>query len=177
MGGMNTRMTKEENTTKAVMSIIRTGDIVNRFLEIELRKHDTSPPRFAVMNALFVHGGVMSPSNISKWIFRAKHSVTSMLKVLVNMGYVKREPNGSDRRSVSIVVTEKGWKATERMIPIAEEMSQRILSCLHKEQIDTLMDILNQIRRHLLSELAVLETTNECKKGEPLESNSVTLQQ
>jgi DNA-binding MarR family transcriptional regulator len=64
------------------------------------------------MNALIVLGGEMSPSEISKWIFRAKHTVTSMLGVLENIGYVKREPNGDDKRSVNIIITKKGWKAT-----------------------------------------------------------------
>lgn len=156
-------MKKQWNkTTKAVMSIVRTSDIVNRYLEIELRKSRSSPARFAVMNALLVHGGTMNPSKISKWIFRAKHSVTSMLKVLENIGYVKREPNGSDRRSVNIVVTEKGWKSTEVMIPRAEEISQKILSCLDEKQVDTLMDILRQIRKHLLRQLTVPETTTKC---------------
>jgi len=142
--------------TTAVMSVMRTADIVNRFLEFELRKHGSSPPRFAVMNALFIHGGTMSPSNISKWIFRAKHSVTSMLKVLENIGYVKRELNGNDRRSVDIVVTGKGWKATDKMILIAEDISEQVLSCLDEKEIDTLMDILKKIRKHLLSKFNML---------------------
>jgi len=149
----------ENLRTIAVMSIIRTADIVNRYLDIELRKLNTSPARFAVMNALLVHGGTMSPSKISKWIFRAKHSVTSMLQVLESIGYVKREPDGNDRRSVNIVVTKEGWKSTEKMIPSAEEMNQKILSCLDESQIETLMEILKQIRRHLLSNFVPSGTT------------------
>jgi DNA-binding MarR family transcriptional regulator len=150
--------------TIAVMSIIRTADIVNRCLDIELRKLNTSPARFAVMNALVVHGGTMSPSKISKWIFRAKHSVTSMLQVLESIGYVKRKPNGNDRRSVNIVVTKEGWKSLEEMIPRAEDMNQKILACLDEKQIETLMEILKQIRRHLLSKFRLIETTENIEK-------------
>jgi len=138
----------------AVMSIIRTTDIVNRCLDIELRKWGSSPPRFSVMNALVVHGGTMHPSDISKWIFRAKHSVTSMLKVLERIGYVERKPNEMDGRSVDISITQKGWNATNTMMPIAEDMGKKIMSCLDENEIDSLLEILKKIRRYLLIELS-----------------------
>jgi len=148
----------------AVMSMVRTQDIMNRFLEIELGKYGSNPPRFAVMNALIVHGGTMRPSEISKCIFRAKHTVTSMLKALENIGYVKRIANENDRRSVKIVVTEKGWKSTDMMMPIAQEISQQILSCLDEEQIETLMITLRQIRRHLLTKMTSSGSAESAQK-------------
>jgi DNA-binding MarR family transcriptional regulator len=136
------------------MSIARTGDILNRYLEIELAKHGSSPIRFAVMNALFVHGGVMVPTAIGKWTFRAKHTVSSMLSALEAIGLLQRKPNQSDGRSVNVMITEKGWEATKRMIPLAEDVSQRALSCLDEEQIDTLMSLLRFLRKHLLKQIS-----------------------
>ena len=139
--------------TKTVMSIVRTADILNRYLEIELAKHSSSPIRFGVMNALFVHGDTMTPSAISKWTFRTKQSITAMLHVLENMGFIRREPKEKDNRSVNIVVTEKGQSATKRMIPIAEKINSEILSCFDDEQVKTLMNLLKQLRKHLLKQI------------------------
>lgn len=161
-----------ENKTKVIMSLLRTADVINRFLEIELRNHGSSPARFSVMNALIVHGGKMSPSNISKWLFRAKHTITSMLGVLENIGYVRREPNGDDQRSVNIVVTQKGWRATEVMIPNAEEMGRKILSCLDDKEVENLMDSLKQIRRHLFSELKSMQNNKKTDRGKRLKKDS-----
>jgi len=133
---------------------------MNRFLEIELGKHGSKPPRFAVMNALLVHDGTMKPTEISTWIFRAKHTVTSMLKALENVGYIKRIANENDRRSVDIVVTEKGWRSTDNMLPIAEDISKKILSCLDEKEIDTLRDILRKIRKHSLIQLSAPQITS-----------------
>lgn len=149
-----------QKKTTAVMSMVRTQDIMNRFLEIELGKYGSNPPRFAVMNALLVHGGTMRPSEISKWIFRAKHTVTSMLKALENIGYVKRIANKNDRRSVNIVVTEEGWKSTDKMLPIAEDISKKILSSLDENEIDVLLNILKKIRKHLLIQLSAPQITS-----------------
>lgn len=140
--------------TRVVMSIVRTADVLNRYLEIELAKQGSSPIRFGVMNALFVHGGTMTPTAISKWMFRAKQSVTAMLYILEGIGFIQREPSEDDGRSVNIVVTEEGWKATGSMIPIAEELSQRALSCLDEEQIETLVNLLRQLRKHLFKQIS-----------------------
>jgi len=143
---------RNKRGTEIVMSIVRTSDVLNRFLEIELAKHGSSPIRFGVMNALFVHGGKMTPTTISKWTFRAKHTISSMLHVLEDIGFICREPNVNDRRSVNIVITEKGWDATEKMIPVSEEINHKVLSCFDDEQIETLMNLLKQLRKHLFKQ-------------------------
>jgi len=162
----------ENKITKAIMSLIRTADVINRYLEIELGNYGSSPARFSVMNALIVHGGKMSPSNISKWLFRAKHTITSMLGVLEDIGYVKREPNGDDRRSVNIIVTKKGWRATDTMIRNTEEMGQNILSCLDDKEVENLIDSLKQIRRHLFSELKSMQNNKNTDRRKRLKRAS-----
>ena len=124
-----------------------------RYVELELSKVGSSTTRFGVMNALVVHNGTMTPTGLSKWMFRAKHTITSMLGVLERIGYVRRQANEHDRRSVNIVVTEKGWAATNRMTPLAETLSTRALSCFNEEELNTLMALLKTFRRHLLFQI------------------------
>ena len=153
-----------QKKTKAVMSIVRTHDVINRFLEIELGKYGSNPSRFAVMNALLLHDGKMTPTEISKWIFRAKHTVTSMLKALEKIGYIERAGNDNDRRSVDIVLTERGWRSTDNMLPFAEEISKKMLFTLDEKEIDALLDILKKIRKHLLIQLSAPQITRRNEK-------------
>ena len=139
--------------TKTIMRIVRTTDILNRYLEIELAKQGSSPIRFGVMNALFVHGGTMTPTAISKWTFRTKQSITAMLHILEDTGFIRRESKEDDNRSVNIVVTEKGQSATKRMIPIAAKINSEILSCFDDEGIETLMNLSKQLRKHLFKQI------------------------
>ena len=140
---------------KVIMSIARSADILNRYLQIELAKHGSSPIRFGTMNALFVHGGEMTPTHISKWLFRAKHSITVMLNTLSEIGLIRRKPSSKDGRSVNIVITEKGWKSTQKMIPIAENISEGALSCFNDKEMQTLMELLKKFRKHLLKKLNI----------------------
>lgn len=136
-----------------VMSFMRTFDILNRLLEIELAKYKTSPIRFAVMNAIVVRGVRMVPTAISKWVYRTPRTVTSMLDSLERNGLVCRESNSKDRRSINAVVTEKGWDEVSKMIPVIEEIDRRVLSSLSEDELNTLSSILKKLRRHLLSEI------------------------
>jgi DNA-binding MarR family transcriptional regulator len=55
-----------------------------------------------------------------------------------------------DRRSVKVVITDKGWKEANRLSPIAQELSREALSCIDKEQIEELVDVMRMIRESLL---------------------------
>lgn len=136
-----------------LMSFIRTFDVLNRYLEIGLFKYKTSPIRFAVMNAIIVHGGQMTPTAISKWTYRSPRTVTSMLDSLERDGLIRREPNTKDRRSRIAVVTKKGWDITRKLIPAVDEIDQRALSCLSEDELNTLNNIHKKFRKHLLIEI------------------------
>ncbi len=146
-------ISKGSKNLNSIMSFIRTFDILHRYLELELMKYKTSPIRFAIMNAIIVHGGQMVPTAIGKWTYRAPRTVTSMLDSLERDGLIRREPNANDRRSINVVVTEKGWDDISKKILVAEEINQRALSCLSEDELETLSSILKKFRSHLLSEI------------------------
>ena len=141
------------NNMYVVLSMIRTFDVLMRYLELEMGKYGTNPIRYSIMDTLIANGGEMTPSKISKTMFRAKHTITSMVKILERRGYVRREPSTKDHRSVKIIITEKGWKATTKVKPVADEIVGNILSCYEEEQIDELMIHLNTMKRHLLNQI------------------------
>lgn len=103
------------------------------------------------MNALYIHSRRMRPTDISRWVFRAKRTVTSVLNTLEKTGTVKRERSKTDRRSVEVVMTEKGYDKIEELLPVMQDISKNILSGLDKEQVETLTIILRQLRKHLLT--------------------------
>ena len=143
--------------TAVVMSLIRTSDIVNRYLELKLKEDGStpieSPIHFAVINALLLRAGKKTPTNLSKWVFRATHTVTSMIDTLARKQLVRRRRDGKDRRSINIVLTEKGIDANRKVIPILEEISRTILYDIKDQQVEELSGILRQIRRHLLAQI------------------------
>jgi len=95
----------------------------------------------------------MTPSEISESVFREKNSITAVINTLEKEGVVRREPSTSDRRSVKVVITDKGWKEANRLSPIAQELSREALACIDKGKIEELVEIMRDLREKLLPKI------------------------
>jgi len=142
----------------AFLSLIRFNDVVTRYLAVEFMRHGSSSMRMMLMNALFLSGGSMSPTELSRHIFRTRHSITSMVDTLERQGLVRREPNIKDRRSINITLTPEGRRLFERMVPVGYEISQKALSCLSDAEVVALKRLIRRVREHLLEQIANSQT-------------------
>jgi DNA-binding MarR family transcriptional regulator len=133
-----------------LLSVLTSFEVLARYLEVELRRHQISLIRFNVMSTLFKNGGEMTPSEIAESVFREKNTITAVLNSLEREGVVNREPSPNDRRSVRVVITDKGWNEANRLNPVAQEMSRKALSCLEKERVEELVETMRTIRESLL---------------------------
>jgi DNA-binding MarR family transcriptional regulator len=137
-----------------LLSVLMSFEVLARHLEVELRRYEASLIRFHIMSNLFKNGGEMTPSEIGESVFREKNTITAVINTLERQGVVRREPSTDDRRSVKVVITDKGWKEANRLSPIAQELSREALSCLNKEQIEVLVEIMRTVRESLLPRIA-----------------------
>jgi DNA-binding MarR family transcriptional regulator len=136
-----------------LLSIMMSYEVLARYLEIQLKRYDASLIRFNIMSTLFKNGGEMTPSEIAENVFREKNSVTAVINTLERQGVVRREPSPDDRRSVKVVITEKGWKEANRLNPIAQELSREALSCMDKEQVEALIGMMRALRESLMPKI------------------------
>jgi len=147
-----------------LLSILTSFEVLARYLEVELKRHEASLIRFNIMSTLFKNGGEMTPSEIAESVFREKNSITAVINTLERQGVVRREPSPDDRRSVRVVITDKGWNEANRLSPIAQELSREALSCMDKEKVENLVDIMRTLRESLLPRIA--RTTGNGKRHE-----------
>jgi DNA-binding MarR family transcriptional regulator len=137
-----------------LLSMLMSFEVLARYLEIELKRNQVSLIRFNVMSALFKNGGEMTPSEISEAVFREKNTITAVINTMEEQGVVRREPSTNDRRSVKVVITEKGWNEANRLNPVAQELSREALSCLDKQNIEELVETMRTLRENLLPRVA-----------------------
>jgi DNA-binding MarR family transcriptional regulator len=76
-----------------------------------------------------------------------------MIDTLARKQLVRRRRDGKDRRSVNIVLTEKGVDANRKVIPVLEEISRTVLHNIQDQQIEELSEVLRQIRKQLLAQI------------------------
>jgi len=133
-----------------LLSILYTTIVFNRYLEIETAKRESTPTRFGILHNLVTHGGVMTPTNIGKRIFKSKHAVSRAVDVLEKDGLVRRQPISGDRRLRRITITRKGLDFVTANLAEMRITSSKIFSCLNTRQAEELRIILKQLREHLL---------------------------
>jgi len=136
-----------------LLSIMMSYEVLARYLEVQLKRHDVSLIRFNIMSTLFKNGGEMTPSEIAENVFREKNSVTAVINTMERQGVVRREPSSEDRRSVKVVITEKGWKEANRLNPIAQELSREALSCMDRGQVEDLVGMMRTLRESLMPKI------------------------
>ena len=146
--------TTDKTPLGTLLSVLMSFEVLARYLEVELRNYKATLIRFHIMSTLFKNGGEMTPSEIAESVFREKNSITAVLNTLEREGVVRREPSTDDRRSVKVVITDKGWKVANRLSPIAQELSREALSCIDKEQVEELVNIMRTIRESLLPRIS-----------------------
>ena len=146
--------TTDKTPLGTLLSILMSFEVLARYLEMDLRRYDATLIRFHIMSTLFKNGGEMTPSEIAESVFREKNSITAVVNTLERQGVVRREPSADDRRSVKVVITDKGWKEANRLNPIAQELSREALSCIDKDEIEDLVGIMRTVRESLLPKIA-----------------------
>lgn len=146
--------TTDKTPLGTLLSIFTSFEVLVKYLEVELRHHKASLIRFHIMSTLFKNGGEMTPSDIAENVFREKNSITAVINTLEREGVVRREPSTDDRRSVKVIITDKGWKEANRLSPIAQELSREALACIEKEQLEDLVSNMRTIRESLLPRIA-----------------------
>ncbi len=137
-----------------LLSMMMSYDVLARYLEVKLKKYQVSLIRFNIMSTLFKNGGEMTPSQIAESVFREKNSVTAVINTMEKQGVVRREPSPEDRRSVKVVITEKGWKEANRLNPIVQELSREALSCMDREQVENLVGMMRTFRESLAPKIS-----------------------
>src|SRR5512136_874685 len=97
----------EDLTIKTLISILRAADMINMVVDLATKQYGINQTMLSILYTLTTHDGVMTPTDLSKKVFRTKQAITLAVDGLDAAGLVKREPIGTDRRIRRIRTTEK----------------------------------------------------------------------
>jgi DNA-binding MarR family transcriptional regulator len=102
-----------------------------------------SPMQAILLHAVILHGGRMSPKQVSNEILRSKYAITRIVDSLEKKKLVKRESFMDDLRTRDIIITRKGLQIiNERTEYIQKKLIPEILSSLTTEQKEALNKLL-----------------------------------
>jgi DNA-binding MarR family transcriptional regulator len=127
-----------------------TGCKLKQFIAAKLRQMDVplTPEQFILIDLLWNQGS-MSQQQLADQMQKDKNSVTKLVDALERKGFVVREQNRQDRRSNTLILTEKaeGLKpgAKQKGISILDEM----LIGISEEELRSFLVTLGKLNRNM----------------------------
>lgn len=133
------------------LSFIYTAEIVDKYVDSVLRKYGANRTWMNILHILITHGGTMTPTELSRRVFRSKHAITRAVDSLEQEGLVRREGIGEDRRVRKVSITAKGLDVVKKTMPNRRDLGLRSMSCFGEEEAQTFGAALRRLRKHILS--------------------------
>ncbi len=96
---------------------------------------------------ILVSLGPMPISEIGKQLHISKPNMTPLIDKLVEDGWVKRSRSDKDRRVINVEITEEGKKFLFEARKVVEENIKENLSDLNEEELQTLNESLENIKK------------------------------
>jgi len=132
------------------LSFIYTSEIVNKYLDTELKKFGLNRTQMSILHILIVRGGTLTPTDLSHRITRSKHATTKAVDSLENLGLTKSARTKLDRRLRRVTITEKGLDQVEQTMSLRRTIGSQAMQFLDQENAEAFQAILRRFREHVI---------------------------
>ena len=134
---------------EAVLGILRTADVVRRFLARVLEPYDVTPQQYNVLRILRGAGDEGLPTlTIGERMLEDSPGVTRLVDRLVAKGLVTRARSKEDRRQVLCRIAPPGLDLLAQMDGVVDAQDDAALGTLTPDEQKELIRLLDRIRAH-----------------------------
>jgi len=147
------------------LSFIHNHRQVNLLAEILFAKPGFNRSQLETMEAVFHHKGILTPAQLADEVHLARSTMTGILASLELKGYIYRSVFKGDRRMKTIILTDKGIRCCEELLPVRYTDIAKITEILSSDERHILIKIYDKIT--LFLEKALNEGTIASAKINP----------
>ncbi len=118
----------------------------NQFAQRRVRKagYDITIDQWLILKSI-AENPDLTQNDICKIVFKDKASIARIIELLVKAGYLIREVYPTDRRRVTLILSDSGYKITKEVNEIAIENRAEALKKMEQPQIKQMKKLLQQI--------------------------------
>lgn len=138
---------------EVIIKLHLTGYTIKRYIAIMLRQHEIplTPEQFMLIDLLW-NQGPMTQQQLVNQLQKDKNSVTMLVDAIEKKGLVVRQQNTNDRRSNTIVLTDKALdiKADAKQKGIS--ILDNILEGISEDELHSFLQTLRKINNNIETE-------------------------
>ena len=152
----------DPSAAEAFLHLLRTGDEAFGATDRNLYDHSISHGRFGVLMLLWRSSqpraakllgadscecGPRTPAALADAAGVTRATMTGLVDTLERDGYVKREPDPTDRRTISVRLTAKGDRFLNDFLPGHFKVIAELMAPLNESERKTLVRLLGKIQQ------------------------------
>ena len=128
---------------------------VHRNIGVELSEHelgDMKGPQ-SMASGYLIRASAQDEiyvKDLEKYMKIRKSTASELVSRLEKIGYVKTEKSQKDGRLKRLIVTEEGHEAHDRILQLLQEIDDRLVEGLSKEEVDTFVNLLNRLIQNMM---------------------------
>jgi len=142
---MPLRATQKALALDLVLRIFRLANVLGQVGNRLAGAYGLTAQQWLALTSIGVAGNAgTTPTEIGKVALVSPQNVTGLLDRLERAGYVQRKPDGGDRRSYRVQLTEEGAKVFHVLNPLGATWAQQAASELSHEKVFALHTLLEE---------------------------------
>ena len=115
---------------------------------LKVNNIDLTPEQFLLIDMLWNQGD-LKQQQLADGMQKDKNSITKLIDALEQKGLVRRQPNPTDRRSNTIVLTEKGDNLKHEAKMVGISSLDKMLEGLSEEEIHSFIAVMRRISKNM----------------------------
>jgi DNA-binding MarR family transcriptional regulator len=136
----------------------RLDRVLRRRLSAAVAQAGLTLPAYTALSVLRTQDG-LSNAQLARRSLVTPQSMSEVLALLVDLGYVRRHTRPGQGRVIRTELTRAGSRALERCDPAVDEVEQEMLADLDAEEVESFRAVLISCGRALERDLAGLTET------------------
>lgn len=140
----------DPSACEVFLHLMQAGDDAFRVVDVHLAEHNISQGRFMVLMLLLNKATncaqPRTPAELADLSHVTRATMTGLVDTLERDGLVTREPDLTDRRMMSVTLTEKGGAVLQQILPAHFKRMAALMHPLDEDERKTLVSLLSKIR-------------------------------
>lgn len=135
---------------EVIIELHLTGYKIKRYIAAMLRQQGVplTPEQFMLIDLLW-NEGEMTQQQLANQLQKDKNSVTMLVDAIESKGLVVRKQNALDRRSNTVVLTEKALEIREMAKQKGISILDKILEGISEEELHTFLKIVRKLNKNM----------------------------
>ena len=134
---------------EAMLSILRTSDLLENRLARLLRQYDLTPSQYNAMRIMRGEGEPMPCLEVAVRMIQVAPAITRVVDQLVGRGLIKKQQSSEDRRVFLVDLTASGTRLLKKLDEPIQSLHQSLLGHVSKSKLNMLNGILETAREEI----------------------------